>query len=658
MSQQNKIASLVQKGFALHQQGRFKEAQVFYERILAIQKNHFDALQLLGMLSAQTGQFAQAVKFLKKALQINPSHADAYSNLANALKELKCYDEALINHDRAIRLNPSSVLSHFNRGVTLQELNRFDEALESYDHAIHMDPDYPHTHSNRGLILQELKRLDEALESYDRAISINSDYAHIHSNRGLILQDLKRIEEALESFDQAIRINPYYAEAYSNRGIALQALWRFEEALESFDQAIRINPYYAEAYSNRGLTLKELKRLDEALESYDQAILIKPDYVEAYSNRGLILQELKRFDEALESYGRAINIKPDYADGYYNRGVTLQELKRLDEARASYDKAISIKPYFVSAHLNLSLCNLLSGNFKDGWQGYEWRMKAEDICTTEVRNFSQPLWLGTESLKDKTILLYTEQGLGDTIQFCRYVSLVAGLGAKVLLEVQRPLVKLLRDLDGVNQIVAIGDALPEFDYQCPLLSLPLAFRTELQTIPPISQLITSDPENVAKWQTRLGEKCNPRVGLVWSGNTEHKNDHNRSLYLTELLPHLPSNVDYVCLQKELRDIDKVALEKNSHIQFYGDALEDFTDTAALCDLMDVVISVDTSVAHLAGTLGKPTWVLLPYSPDWRWLLDRDDSPWYPSAKLYRQEKIGDWDSPLANVKADLLCLVI
>ena len=263
------------------------------------------------------------------------------------------------------------------------------------------------------------------------------------------------------------------------------------------------------------------------------------------------------------------------------------------------------------------------------------------------------MWLGSQSLQDKTILLHAEQGLGDTIQFCRYASLVAKLGAKVILEVQRPLLGLLKNLDGVSQIIARGDALPEFDYQSPLLSLPLAFKTQLHTIPSALRYLAGDSEKVLAWQARLGEKTKPRVGLVWSGNLEHKNDHNRSLSLSQVLPYLPSSCQYICLQKELRNADQAILAQHPHIQFFGDALEDFTDTAALCDLMDVVISVDTSVAHLAAALGKPTWVLLPFSPDWRWLLDRKDSPWYPSAKLYRQERIGDWNGVLSRVREGL-----
>jgi hypothetical protein len=326
---------------------------------------------------------------------------------------------------------------------------------------------------------------------------------------------------------------------------------------------------------------------------------------------------------------------------------------RFEEALASYSKAIDLNPDYAEAHWNLSLSHLLGGNFKDGWKGYEWRWKDEIKQRGIKRDFNQPLWLGTESLISKTILLYAEQGLGDTIQFCRYAPLVAQLGAKVILEVQPPLVGLLKNLEGISQVVAQGDTLPAFDFQCPLLSLPLAFKTELDNIPPVLQELTSARERVTKWKTKLGEKTKPRIGLVWSGSTTHKNDHNRSLALHQILPHLPSNIEYVCLQKEMRDADKKILAQQTKIKYFGEALADFTDTAALCELMDVVISVDTSVAHLAGTLGKLTWILLPFRPDWRWLTDRDDSPWYPSVKLYRQSKIGDWDNVLRKIENNL-----
>ncbi len=439
------------------------------------------------------------------------------------------------------------------------------------------------------------------------------------------------------------------------QGFSLHQQGKFNEATSIYEQILKLQPNHFDALQLSGAISAQTKQFTKAVDFLTRALKINPNHAPCFSNRGSALQELKRLDEALASYDKAISIQPDCAEAHYNRGNALKELKRLDEALASYDKAISIQPDSAEAHWNLSLCHLLGGNFKNGWEGYEWRCKNENIIkTSAVRNLPQPLWLGVESLQDKTILLHAEQGIGDAIQFSRYAPLVALLGAKVILEVPPSLLKLLKNLEGMNQIIARGDALPPFDYQCPLLSLPLALKTELHTIPPVSQHVISDSEKTAKWQTKLGEKAKPRVGLVWSGSVIHKNDHNRSLTLSQLLPYLSSNAEYVCLQKELRDIDKKLLMQQTEIKYFGDALEDFTDTAALCDLMDLVISVDTSGAHLAGTLGKPTWVLLPFSPDWRWLLGRNDSPWYPSAKLYRQEKIGDWDGVLEKIKSDLL----
>ena len=503
----------------------------------------------------------------------------------------------------------------------------------------------------QGLALHQQGYFNEAKFIYEKVLTIQVNNFTALQLLGVLFAQTKQFTKAVSFLTKALQINPDHAACYSNRGIALKELKNLDEALANYDKAISIEPDYADAYYNRGNTLKELQRLDTALANYDSAISIKPDYADAYSNRGNALQELQRLDEALASYDKAISIKPDYAEAYYNRGNVLQELKLLDAALASYDQAIDIKPDYASAHWNKSLCYLRSGNFKDGRQGYEWRWKNEELSSYKSkRTFAQPLWVGSESLKDKTILLYAEQGLGDTIQFCRYAPFVKELGAKVVLEVQRPLVKLLKNLEGVDKIIVEGDALPAFDYQCPLMSLPLAFKTELQNIPSVSNHILSDSDKITKWQAKLGEKINPRVGLVWSGSTMHKNDHNRSLTLSKLLPYLNPNIEYVCLQKELRDIDKELLGQHIEIKYFGDALEDFTDTAALINCLDLVISVDTSVAHLAGTLGKLTWVLLPFSPDWRWLLDRDDTPWYQSVILYRQEKMRNWNSILEKVR--------
>ena len=298
----------------------------------------------------------------------------------------------------------------------------------------------------------------------------------------------------------------------------------------------------------------------------------------------------------------------------------------------------------------------MQGDFENGLQLYESRWAAEKVCEIAgKRFFDRPAWLGAESLQDKTILLYGEQGLGDFIQFCRYVKLVADLGANVILEVPQLLTVLMKGLDGVSQLVVKGKELPFFDYQCPLLSLPLAFKTNLDNIPNPSGYINLDsyPNKTTEWKVRLGSKLKPRVGLVWSGNPHHKNDHNRSILLRDILPFLPNQLEYVSLQKEVREVDKLTLDSNPHILNFSSHLNDFVDTAALIENLDLVISVDTSVAHLSGALGRKTWTLLPNVPDWRWLLDRGDSPWYPSMKLYRQTCIGDWNSVLDRVKSDL-----
>ena len=438
--------------------------------------------------------------------------------------------------------------------------------------------------------------------------------------QGLALHNAGQLEQARVIYEEILKLNPKHFDALQLSGTIAAQTKQWDKALELLTDALKINTTNASVYNNRGVVLKELKRLDEALTSYDRAIELKRDYAEAYSNRGIVLKELKRFDEALTSYDRAIELKRDYAEAYWNKSIAL----------------------------------LLQGDFIKGFNEYEWRwINEESSKVGGKRTFRQALWLGKESLANKTILLYSEQGLGDSIQFCRYAKLVKSLGARVLLEVPKHLVALLHELEGVDLLIENGKPLPNFDYQCPLMSLPLAFKTELNSIPSTSAYLKSNAAKLEVWSKRLGEKSKMRIGLVWSGSTGHKNDHNRSLSLTDVLKHLPPNFEYVSLQKEVREGDKEALT-NSAIKHYGNELNDFTDTAALCDLMDIVISVDTSVAHLAGALGKTTWILLPYVPDWRWLLDRDDSPWYESVKLYRQDEDRQYAPVLERVANDLL----
>jgi hypothetical protein len=590
------------------------------------------------------------------AVEEPQSQVSALFSQGLALHQLGQLTQAKLVYEQVLSTQPQHLDALYLSGVIAAQSKNPTLAVELIGKAIAIRPDYAEAHAIRGIALKDLERVEEAIASFDRAIAIKPDYAEAHYNRGNALKKLERMEDAVASYDRAIAIKPDYAKAYYNRGVALNELKQVEEALASYDRAIEIKSDYAIAYSNRGVALQELRRVEEAVASFNRAIAINWDEAEAYSNRGVALQELKQVEDAVASYDRAIAIKSEYAEAYSNRGNALKELKQVEEAVASYDRAIAIKPEYAEAYWNKALALLLAGNFAHGWELYESRWKNERSAL-KSHNFPQPPWLGAEDIASKTILLHAEQGLGDTIQFCRYAKLVKALGAKVVLEVPKALRGLLSGLEGADELIEEGKTLPTFDYHCPLLSLPLAFKTDLTNIPSPQPYLAASAQKRDEWAQRLGAKGKPRVGLVWSGNATYKNDHNRSLPLQQLLPHLPNCCEYVSLQKEVRGVDKAVLG-GSGISHYGEELKDFTDTAALCDLMDIVITVDTSLAHLSGALGKKTWIILPYSPDWRWLLDRNDSPWYESVRLYRQGSDRQYAPVLQIVVNDLLNLFV
>lgn len=439
--------------------------------------------------------------------------------------------------------------------------------------------------------------------------------------------------------------------------VAQAAQGKLDAALASYDRALRLRPDFPEALSNRGSTLERLGRFEDALASYDRALALRPDFVDALYNRGNVLRALGRHADAVASYDRAIVLRPNHADAHNNRGQALRDLMRYDEALKSYDAALAAQPQHAMAHCNAAALRLLMGDFERGWAHYEWRWKKASVVRLN-RTFPQPLWRGGEAIEGRTILIHSEQGLGDTIQFCRYVPLVAAQGAQVIFEVEPPLYALMSQFSGVAQVVRRGDALPAFDLHCPLLSLPLAFGTRLETIPSENAYLHAPAERSGKWQARLGATPRPRVGLVWSGNPKHERDRERSIALSALLPLVDAGATIVSLQKEVRAEDAAVLKERGDILPLGSELGDFADTAALISELDLVVSVDTSVAHLAAALGKPTWILLTHVPDWRWLMGRDDSPWYRSVRLFRQDASCTWDGAIARVGTALREFVV
>ncbi len=609
-----------QQAVALHRQRRVDEARALYERALHLEPHHVPALICLSTIELQSTQ---------------PERAGELTALA-------------------ARLAPDSGAVHFAHARAQHLLGRTAAAVASYERAIALNAGLADAHFHRGNALHALERYDAALASYEQALACRPGTAELFTNRGNTLRCLQRYGAALDSYAQAIAAAPNCAEAHYNRGITLAGLGRSIDAIASYERAIACRPQYAEAYFNRGNALRELGRLEAASASYQQALAVRPGYAEVYSNLGNLLVELGRRADALESYERALTLKPDFAEAHYNRGALLGSLQQLDAALDSLNDAIRADPHYAVAYLGRAFFSLLRGDLVNGWIDYEWRWKVKgSLIFQERRSFPQPRWHGEKAIAGKVILIHQEQGLGDALQFCRYVQQVADLGAKVILEIHRPLMDLLAQLAGVWRIIERGSALPAFDYWCPLLSLPGVFNTSLDTIPAAVRYLSADPILLTQWQSRLGDKTKPCIGIVWSGGKVHPNDHNRSMRLAQLLQGLPDGLEYVSLQNEVRDSDAQLLAQSPKVRSFAQHLSDFSDTAALCECMDLVISVDTSVAHLAGALGKSTWILLPFSPDWRWLLNRVDSPWYPTVRLYRQRSAGDWDAVLAQVRADL-----
>ena len=444
---------------------------------------------------------------------------------------------------------------------------------------------------------------------------------------------------------------PFDPDKLYQRALSLHHTGKLSEAESLYKTLLSYFPDQTELLTTLGTLLFQQGRHEEGLKQLKKSLSIAPNQPAALYNLGVELQKQIKLEDALVCYDQAITLNPNDVMLYINRGNTLRDLKRFPDALASYDRAIALNPDAAPAYWNKAMLKILLGEYEEGWRLYEWGIKCGKRKT--LGHFSQPQWLGEQPIFGKTLLIQAEQGLGDMIQFCRYAPLVEALGAKVILETPASLVSLLSTLKGNIAVIEKGHELPEFDMVCPVMSLPLAFRTTVETIPATVPYLAVNQEQQAKWRQHLGTKTKPRVGLVWSGSMSHENDLNRSIPLKSLLPLLQLPLEFHSLQKEIRPSDEEAQASFHQLHTHQNALNDFSDTAALIQEMDLVITVDTSVVHLAGAIGHPTWVLLPYSPDYRWMLDRTDSPWYQTVNLIRQPEIGNWSSVISNVTRQL-----
>jgi tetratricopeptide (TPR) repeat protein len=606
--------------FDLHKSGRCDEAISMYQEILATDPHNFDVLHLLGLAAYQDGQLAAAEAFFVQALSIKSDFWQIYASY----------------------------------GRTLHDLARLEDALTSYDMAISLNPEDAEVYCERGLVLKDLGRPHHALKSLNAAIALRPTFSAAFNNSGSVLKDLNLLEEAVASYDAAILLEDDYARAYSNRGVALRELGRHDEALESLEWAISIQPNFADAYFNRANALKKMDRFAESLRDFDASLLLNPDNPEGFCNRGNALQDLSLFEDAIASYDQAVAINPCYAEAYSNRGEALKALNRLDQALVNYDQAISLKADYAEPLWNKALVTLLKGDFETGWTYYEWRKKIREPYGD--RTFAKPFWDGQASLAGKTILVHWEQGLGDTIQFCRYIECFNQLGAGVLFAPQKKLGALMMGLNAPFELVDANDLGLKFDFHIPLLSAPYAFRTDYATIPGRRPYLKVEPDLIEFWWNKIGAE-GLKIGICWQGSTG-RIDAGRSFSVTEFhrLAGIPG-VRLISLHRGEGESQLIDLPVGMNVESlepdYDAGPHAFVDAAAAIACCDLVITSDTAIAHLAGALGVPTWVALKCFPDWRWLLNRSDSPWYPSMRLFRQPAPGDWNSVFVEMEQAL-----
>ena len=565
---------------------------------------------------------------------------------AQALHQAGRLEEARALYEQVLAADPRHAEALHLLGYLWFQKGDAVRALDLIGRAVTLQPNNPGYRYNRALILKETGRLEDAAADFREVARLQPTDVDAWSDLGEALLGLGRPEEALAAWDRAIALRPS-PDLHANRGVALRQLGRLDEALAAQDRALALKPADAEAWSNRGNVLKDLGRLEEALASLDRALALNPRMPGALVNRANVLRDLARLAEALAGYDQAIALEPAYPEAHHHRAVLMMDLQRPAEAIAGFDRALTLRRPYPEAEAARAMALLLAGDFERGWPAYERRLLFPPAAVQ-----GRAPWLGGEPIAGKTVLVWAEQGLGDTIQFCRYAPLLAAQGARVVLQVQPPLLPLLRGLEGV-EVIGTDAPPPPFDVHVPLMSLPLALGSRLDSVP-LPATLAPDPAKVAAWSGRLGPAQRKRIGLVWSGAPGHRNDRHRSLPLERLLAALPPGLDYVSLQKEVRAADQATLDAHPEVRHFGAELHDFADTAALVSLMDVVITVDTSLAHLAGALGKDTRLLLArIGQDWRWMTGRDDSPWYPSMRLYRQGADSDWDGPLTAVAGDI-----
>ena len=631
---------------------RMAEGSALLGRIFRLDPDHVPALVTLGDALAVKGERDGAVAAFQRAAALRPHDAGLHSRHGTALIEVSRFEEAEAAYRRALTLDPDLTRTRFNLAVALARQQKFAEAEQAYRAVIGSDPAYPGAWFNLGNVLVDQDKLDDAVAAYIHALAADPADAGLHASLGAALCRQGQLEDSITHYRRATELAPEDVSALRMLGLVLHDAGRVQEAVHIYRKLSARDPSDVVILSNLGACLCEFGQLDEAIATCERALALNPDHAPAHTNLGILFEMRGDAEAAIAAHRRAVAADPDYAKGHANLAVALCKSGEIDEALEVSHRAVALAPDDLLIRFNRAHALLMCGDFTNGFAEHQYGRRCKTL-SEGMPTFSEPEWQG-EALAGRTLLLFAEYGIGDALQFVRYLPEVAAKGGPIVLQVQPPLVPLLRTMSGVT-VVGRGEPLPPFDLQLPLMDLPRLFGTTLDTIPAPVPYLHADPARVTAWQRALGDTPALKVGVVWAGNTIHKNDAQRSLSAEAVLPRLITpGVQLYSLQKEPRPADMPVLsDLGGDIIDLGPVLGDFADTAAAVSVLDLVISVDTSVVHLAGALGRPVWVLLPYALDWRWLRDREDSPWYPSLRLFRQPRPQQWDDVLTRVSAEL-----
>lgn len=667
------LLGLYREGLDHHQAGRLGEAERCYRAVLAADPAHADSLHLLGLIGYQTGHPQEAEAMMRKAIALNGGAADYYCNLGSVLEVQGRHKEAVASFEQALHLDVAHTKAENNLGNALLALGQAEEAIAHYTHVLTLRPREADVHNNLGSAFETAGRFGEAKSCYEQALAFVPDHAQASFNLGRLYHEQGDLTHAEQWYRHSLAVRPHYAEAYNNLGNLLREQGKIEPALASYRRAIALNPKSAAVQNNLANLLRDAGQFEAALTCYTRALQLQHDFFAAALGCAETLQQVGRrrasvrmleqmvaalpqnvevrraLAEALRQSGAlvraaeqariALTMNPQDAESYFVLGNTLYDAALLEDAVECYEQVLALRPEHARAHLNLAIVLLKRGEYERGWPHYEWRWKVKN-GEAHRRNFSQPLWHG-EPLEGRCLLLHGEQGLGDSIQFLRFLPQVCALGGRIVLEVPRGLARLAKKVEGLEACIVHGEPLPSFDVQLPLMSLPLALGLRADTIPAAVPYL-SIPSQAREMAERYPWSAEGlRVGLVWSGNPAQANDRWRSMPFTALAP--------LCAQTDLQlyslQVGAARAQQDSaRVTDLSPEIADMADTAALMERLDLVITVDTAVAHLAGALGKSVWVLLAHNADWRWGVDGERCPWYPTARLFRQKALGDWRS--------------